>query len=147
MSNIKYVTDSKVNSLNEFKKQRTQLTQKFLEQEDELSKIKAEKDNLVYETEKKLIIAKEQWVKKTEFNLCRGQMNKNKNKNKKNAYGFEFLVKELFWTKYVKSCTAWNVKTKLNFCNCPRRFKATCKNWCLRRFKELYKKMPLSKPK
>jgi len=60
LSNIKYVTDSKVNSLNEFKKQRTQLTQKFLEQEDELSKIKAEKDNLVYETEKKLIIAKEQ---------------------------------------------------------------------------------------
>lgn len=55
-----YVTDSKVNSLNEFKKQRTQLTEKFLKQEEELSKLKKEKDNLVYETEKKLIIAKEQ---------------------------------------------------------------------------------------
>lgn len=55
--------DSKVNSLNEFKKQRAQLTDKFLKQEDELSKLKEEKDNLVYETEKKLIVAKEQWVK------------------------------------------------------------------------------------
>lgn len=54
------VADSKVNSLNEFKKQRTQLTDKFLKQEDELCKTKAEKDNLAYETEKKLIVAKEQ---------------------------------------------------------------------------------------
>lgn len=52
--------DSKVNSLNEFKKQRTQLTDKFLKQEEELSKLKGENDNLLYETEKKLIIAKEQ---------------------------------------------------------------------------------------
>lgn len=36
------------------------MTDKFLKQEDELSKLKEEKDNLVYETEKKLIIAKEQ---------------------------------------------------------------------------------------
>lgn len=57
-----FVTDSKVNSLNEFKKQRTQMTEKFLKQEEDLSKIKKEKDNLLYETEKKLIIAKEQWV-------------------------------------------------------------------------------------
>lgn len=55
-----FVTDSKVNSLNEFKKQRTQMTEKFLKQEEDLSKIKKEKDNLLYETEKKLIIAKEQ---------------------------------------------------------------------------------------
>lgn len=33
---------------------------KFLKQEEDLSKIKEEKDNLLYETEKKLIIAKEQ---------------------------------------------------------------------------------------
>lgn len=52
--------DSKVNSLNEFKKQRSQLTDKFLKQEEELSKLKGENDNLLYETEKKLIIAKEQ---------------------------------------------------------------------------------------
>jgi len=52
--------DSKVNSLNEFKKQRSQLTDKFLKQEEELSKLKGENDNLLYETEKKLIIVKEQ---------------------------------------------------------------------------------------
>lgn len=52
--------DSKVNSLNEFKKQRTQLTDKFLKQEEELTKTKEEKDNLLYETEKKLVVAKEQ---------------------------------------------------------------------------------------
>ncbi|XP_026820240.1 cilia- and flagella-associated protein 157 [Rhopalosiphum maidis] len=51
--------NSKVNSLNEFKKQRSQLTDKFLKQEEELSKLKGENDNLLYETEKKLIIAKE----------------------------------------------------------------------------------------
>lgn len=33
---------------------------KFLKQEEDLSKIKEEKENLLYETEKKLIIAKEQ---------------------------------------------------------------------------------------
>ena len=49
-----------MNSLNEFKKQRSQLTEKFLKQEKELSKLKEENDNLLYETEKKLIIAKEQ---------------------------------------------------------------------------------------
>lgn len=52
--------DSKVNSLNEFKKQRAQLTDKFLNQEKDLSQLKEEKDNLVYETDKKLIVAKEQ---------------------------------------------------------------------------------------
>lgn len=36
------------------------MTCKFLKQEEDLSKIKKEKDNLLYETEKKLIIAKEQ---------------------------------------------------------------------------------------
>lgn len=56
------VLDSKVNSLNEFKKQRTQLIEKFLKQEEELSKTKEEKNSLLYETEKKLIIAKQQWV-------------------------------------------------------------------------------------
>lgn len=49
-----------MNSLNEFKKQRAQLTDKFLKQEEELSKLKEENNNLIYETEKKLIIAKEQ---------------------------------------------------------------------------------------
>lgn len=60
LSDMIAVTDSKVNSLNEFKKQRTQLTDKFLKQEDELLKLKEENDNLLYETDKKLIIAKEQ---------------------------------------------------------------------------------------
>lgn len=54
------IIDSKVNSLNEFKKQRSQLTEKFLKQEEELSKLKEDNNNLLYETEKKLIIAKEQ---------------------------------------------------------------------------------------
>lgn len=34
--------------------------EKFLKQEDELTKLKEENNNLLYETEKKLIIAKEQ---------------------------------------------------------------------------------------
>ncbi|XP_025410238.1 cilia- and flagella-associated protein 157 [Sipha flava] len=61
--------NSKVNSLNEFKKQRTQLTDKFLKQEEELSKLKEENNNLIYETEKKLIIAKEHMKRQNEAKL------------------------------------------------------------------------------
>lgn len=57
---VYFLTESKVNSLNEFKKQRSQLMEKFLRQEQELCELKKEKDNLIYDTDKKLIIVKEQ---------------------------------------------------------------------------------------
>ncbi|XP_050524065.1 cilia- and flagella-associated protein 157-like [Daktulosphaira vitifoliae] len=85
---------SKVNSLNEFKKQRSELIEKFLKQEEELSKIKTEKDNLTYETDKKIIIVKEQMKRQNEEKLSQLSTTMQSNLQKLMMTTFERTLKE-----------------------------------------------------
>ncbi|VVC41021.1 Hypothetical protein CINCED_3A011869 [Cinara cedri] len=109
--------NSKVNSLNEFKKQRTQLTDKFLKQEKELSKTKEEKDNLLYEAEKKLIIAKEHMKRQNETKLLQLSTTIQNNLQKLMSSSFQRTLQENVvikaelerctenWLKMDKKCT------------------------------------------
>ncbi|XP_025192152.1 cilia- and flagella-associated protein 157, partial [Melanaphis sacchari] len=98
--------NSKVNSLNEFKKQRSQLTDKFLKQEEELSKLKGENNNLLYETEKKLIIAKEHMKRQNEAKLLQLSTTIQNNLQKLMSSTFQRTLQENV-----------NIKAELNKCS------------------------------
>ncbi|XP_050441256.1 cilia- and flagella-associated protein 157 [Adelges cooleyi] len=85
---------SKVNSLNEFKKQRSQLMEKFLRQEQELCELKKEKDNLIYDTDKKLIIVKEHMKRQNEAKLSELSTSIQSNLQKLMTSTFERTLKE-----------------------------------------------------